>query len=304
MRIVLVLTILVLLPFPLFGQELDCEVTINTQTLTSDAIDNLSDFQAQVKQYLNNTRWTKDDFGNDRIKCSFSIFFQGSPGEGRYAAQVFVGSQRKIWDLKRKRPLEKGSATLRVFDGNWEFSYTRGVPLTRNDYRFDPLTSLLDFYAYVILGFDYDSYESLSGTPPFQRALNIFNLSQSAGTPKGWESTGSGSYSRTRLIDELMNAKFKDFRGAMYTYHSEGLDYMTKDSSAALAKILAAVDMVGKVKEKINQPSVAIKTFFDSKYLELCELFINYPDESVYRKFGLIDPAHQKSYEEYRQKRQ
>ncbi len=288
----------------LIAQELDCEVTINTQLLTSDALDNLSDFQAQIKTYLGNTHWTKEDFGSDRIKCTFSIFFQGSPGEGRYSAQVFIGSQRKIWDARRKRPLEKSSVLLRIFDEKWEFSYTRGLPLIRNEYRFDPLTSFLDFYAYLVLGFDYDSYESAAGTPYLQKALNVFNLSRSAGAPKGWEFPGSGSYSRTRLIDELMNARFDDFRAAMYVYHGEGLDYMTKDSSAAVAKILRAVDMIGNVKEKINRQSVAIKTFFDSKYLELCQLFLNYPDENVYRKFSLIDPTHQKYYEEYRQKRE
>lgn len=296
-------TLLLLSYVPLIAQELDCEVTINTQQLTSEALDNLSDFVTQVKQYLNNTRWTKDDFGNDRIKCTLNIFFRGSPSTGRYTAQIFIGSQRKIWNLKTKKPSEKSSAVLRIFDDSWEFSYTRGMPLAHNEYRFDALTSFLDFYAYLILGFDYDSYESLAGTPHFQKALDILNLSRSAGTPKGWEFPGSGTYSRTRLIDELMNQKFSDFREALYAYHSEGLDQLTRDSSVAYAKILEAVDSIGKLKKRINQRSVAIKTFFDSKYLELCELFLQCPDEGVYKKFSLIDPTHQKSYEEYREKR-
>ena len=62
--------------------------------------------------------------------------------------------------------------------------------------------------------------------------------------------------------------------------------------------------MIGNVKKKINQQSVLLKTFFDSKYLELCELFLGYPDKDVYKRLSLIDPTHQKSYEEYQQKRE
>lgn len=303
MKKILVASFLLISQSLLIAQELDCDVTINTQQLTSDALENLSDFAAQVKQYMNNTRWTKEDFGNDRITCTMNIFIKGSPGTGRYVAQVFIGSRRKIWDLKTNKPTEKNSATLRILDENWEFSYTRGVPLTRNEYKFDALTSFLDFYAYVILGFDYDSYESMAGTPHFQKALDIFNLSRSSGRFKGWEFPGSGTYSRTRFINEIMNADFNAFRVALYEYHSEGLDRITKDQSTALTKMFEAVNAIGNVKKRINQPSVIIKMFFDTKYLELCDIFQTYHDEKVYEKLSAIDPSHQKSYEEWREKR-
>jgi len=291
-----------LAPIPLLSQQLDCDVTINTQQLTSDAVDNLSDFVFQVKQYLNNTQWTKDDLGDNRIRCAFNIFIKGSPSAGRYSAQVFVGSQRRIWDLKTNRPTEKNSAMIRIFDDTWEFNYTRGVPLVRDEFRFDPLTSFLDFYAFLILGYDYDSYDAFSGTQNFQKAMNIFNLTRSAGSPKGWEFPGSGTYNRTRLIDELMSEKFKDVRQAVYDYHAEGLDRLSTDRDAALKNILLAVESIGKVKKRVNEQSVSIKTYFDTKYLELCELFQGYSDPAVYARLAVVDPSHQKSYEEYRQK--
>lgn len=286
------------------SQEFDFDVTIDTRNLQSEALDNLSDFVQQVKQYLNSNRWTKDDFAPvDRISATMSIFFRGSPATGKYSAQVFIGSQRKIWDLKSNKPTQKTSAVLRIMDDNWEFSYTRGIPLTRNEFRFDALASFLDFYAYILLGFDYDSYDPSGGTQFYQKAMDIFNLSRSGGSPKGWEFPGSGTYSRTRLIDELMNERFKDFREAIYVYHAEGLDRLTTDPASALAKVYSAVQSIGKLKKKINQPSVAIRTFFDTKYLELCELFLNHPDEKIYQKLSAIDPSHQKSYQEYEEKR-
>jgi len=303
-RTPLVFIVALALGQPAAAQEFDFDVTIDTRNLQSEALDNLSDFVQQVKQYLNTNRWTKDDFSPvDRISATMTIFFRGSPSSGRYAAQVFIGSQRRIWDLTSNKPTQKTSALLRIFDDNWEFSYTRGVPLTRNEFRFDPLTSFLDFYAYIILGFDYDSYEVSGGTPFYQKAMDIFNLARSGGSPKGWEFPGSGTYSRARLIDELMNERFKVFRDAIYVYHAEGLDRLSTDQASALAKVYAAVESIGKLRKKINQPTVVIKTFFDTKYLELCELFLNHPDDAIYQKLSSIDPSHQKSYEEYQEKR-
>ncbi len=286
----------------LFSQELDCEVTVNTQQLTSEALDNLTDFAPQIKQYINGTRWTGDDFGGDRIKCTFNIYVLGSPSEGKYVAQVFIGSQRKIWNLKTKQPIERSTATIRIFDDKWEFSYSRGVQFSRNDYRFDPLTSFINFYVYLILGFDYDSYEQSSGNTHFQKALDIFNMARST-TSKGWEFPGSKTYSRTQFIDEIMSPRFSEFREAYYNYHSEGLDRLAKNRSKGLTNIITAVDKIGSLKKKINRPSMLLKTFFDTKYLELCDLFLEYADASVYTTFGVIDPSHQKSYQEYKQKR-
>lgn len=295
--------LLLLLSTPAVSQELQWEVTVNTQQLPSDALDNLTDFVQQVTHYLNTARWTRDDFGTERISCTMNIFFRSSPTTGRYSAQVFVGSQRRIWDARTDRPTPNNSAMLRIFDENWEFSYTRGVPLARNEFRFDPLTSFLDFYSYVILGFDYDSYELLSGTPYYQKALDIFNLSRSFGSPKGWEFPGSGTYSRARFIDELSNERFKKLREALYVYHAEGLDRLAADRLSALSKVFSAVESIGKIRTRINQPSVAIKTFFDTKYLELCELFLDHPDNTIYQKLSAIDPTHQNAYEECHRKR-
>jgi hypothetical protein len=285
------------------AQELDCEVSIDARQLSSDELENISDLGQQIKQYINSTRWTSEDFGGDRIKCAMNIFVQGATGEKQYLAQVFIGSQRRIWDLKTKKPIEKSSAIVRIFDDKWEFSYTRGIPLIRNDYRFDPLSSFLDFYSYIIIGLDYDSYGRTAGTRYLQKALDVFNLSRTAGTSKGWEFPGQGTFSRTRFIDDLMNSKFGDFREAFFRYHADGLDRLSTKPDTALARIVRAVMMIGNLKTKVNQQSVLIKTFFDTKYLELCELFLDFKDPDIYRKFSLIDPSHQKSYEEYQQKR-
>ena len=48
---------------------------------------------------------------------------------------------------------------LRIKDDSWQFTYTRGQSMYHDNFKFNSLTSLLDYYAYMIIGFDDDSWE-------------------------------------------------------------------------------------------------------------------------------------------------
>src|SRR5258706_3693372 len=125
------------------AQEIECTVTTNVEALTGDARENLNDFIPQVQQYINSYRWTNVDLGGDKIKCSIDIQFKGAPREGHYSVQVFIGSERPIFQ-------SGGSSTalVRLKDDSWEFDYLRSTPFNHNDDRFDPLMSFIDFYIY------------------------------------------------------------------------------------------------------------------------------------------------------------
>ncbi|MBI5022287.1 MAG: DUF4835 family protein [Ignavibacteriales bacterium] len=281
------------------AQEIDCDVTIDLEPLTtSEAKDNLNDFVQQLKNYINGHRWTQEDRGDQRIKCAINISFQGSEGEHGYKAQVFIGSQRPIYRA------DKSTAVVRIMDDKWNFEYIRNQTLTHMETRFDPLLSFIDFYIYLILGYDADTYQTGGGTPYFQKAYEISNIARgSASDAKGWESSTQGLYSRSQIIDELLNPKFQDFRKAVHIYHFRGLDSLYTEKKLPLRRIFLALDKIGKLREKINQPTIIIRTFFDTKYLEISETFQRSKEPSIYSRIAKIDPEHQKSYDEYDGKR-
>lgn len=276
-------------------QEINCDVKLNTENLTAEALENIFDFEQRLEDYINNYRWTKDDFGNQRIKCSFDIFFKGSPSENRYTAQVFIGSQRQIYKS------DKSTGTVRILDDKWEFTFVRNQPLHHNNPQYDPVTSFIDFYIYIILGFDYDSFKPTDGTDFFQKAVDIASKARSGGgASAGWDLKSSGTYNRIQFIEEIINPKNKIVREAFYGYHYKGLDLLTRNKSKALENILKAVESIGNFQKKINERMILIKTFFDTKYLELCELYLDSKDPEIYTKLGTYDPAHLKNYEEYK----
>ncbi len=286
--------LLVFTATPLFAQEIECTVQVNYEAVPTSNKDLLRDFASDVRDYLNNYKWGQDNLG-EKIKCTMNIFVQSVTGDNKYLAQVFVGSQRKIFGS------EKSTAVLRLFDETWEFTYLKSRPISHNIYSYNSLSSVLDFYTYIIIGYDYDTYEMLSGTPYFQKAADIANLGRSSGD-KGWPQT-TNSYSRCQFIDELLNPKFEPVRRASYIYNFTGIDSLTANPTQSYANILKALQEVAKAKRDVDPRNFVIRTFFDTKYLELADVFQGYPDPSVYITLGNIDQTHQKTYEEYRAKR-
>ena len=279
----------------LIAQQIEASVTVNYESVQTSNKDLLQDFKPDIEAYLNNYKWNDQGDMNERIKCNFDIFIKGVVGENRYSAQMFIGSKRKLYKS------EKTSAVLRIFDEAWEFTYVRNRAINHNSYTFSDLASVLDFYVYVIIAYDYDTYEKLSGTTYLQRAADVASLGRSSGQ-SGWLPSKSG-YSRIQFIDELNDNKFAPVRSASYIYHFAGLDSLAVNQVRGWSNMLKALDIIAKTKASVDPRNVVIRSFFDTKYLEISDTFLSYPNQDIYIKFSNIDPSHQKTYDEYLKKR-
>jgi len=280
----------------LTAQELQCDVTIDVDKLPSSARDNLRDFEASVEQYMNTYIWTDEDMGGEKIPCAIQIQFISSTSDYRFSAQAFVGSRRPVYvgnDVS-----ERETIILRLLDERWEFEYTPNRPLYHDEFQFDPIADFLDYYAYLIIGFDFETYTEFSGMPLFQKALNICNQASSSGFSKGWGQQ-SGVFSRFGFVDELMDLKNQSFRTAFFQYHFDGIDLLATEPVKGLNAMLEAIQTIAQIREKQNPRSILVKTFFDTKYMEIAELFLRYPDRSVYSKLATADPSHTLTYQEY-----
>jgi len=276
---------------PVSAQEVDCTVQVNIDAVPTTNKDLLNTFATDVKEYVSHMNWGGGDAA-EKVKCTLNIFVQTVIGENRYSAQVFIGSQRPRFNSNQS------TAVVRLFDELWEFTYLRERPINHNPYTFNDLASFLDFYMYVIMGYDYDTYDRLSGTPLFQKAADIARMGQSS-SQKGWQIT-TASFSRSQLIDEILNAKFEPVRRASWTYHFTGLDSLSTSPARAYQNMIGALESIDKVRKGADPRNLIIKTFFEAKSLELAEVFKQYPDPSIYIRLSKIDPTHQKTYEEYR----
>ncbi len=275
------------------AQELDATVIVNVEQLQTAARERLDNFKNQISDYLNNTKFTRQAWEGEKIKCTFNIFFVAAGDGVTYSTQLVVSSQRAI------EGSQLNSLMFTIMDNVWQFKYEKGQAMYFNHADFDPLTSLLDFYAYIIIGFDMDSYYLLGGTDYFQRALDIAAKGGGGQFSNEWQ-LKSTAYNRRALVDNLLNAKYQLFRQDFFDYHYNGLDlfYSKEDRNTAYKNIAKLIYNLDKMKDQIDRRSVLMKVFFDAKAGEFVEYLKSYPDKSIFQILKKIDVSHTSKYDE------
>jgi hypothetical protein len=287
----IVLSLIVLFSYQVGAQELNVNLTIDHQNLDPQYRDELdADFKDKIVSYMSR-RWTQEDFGNDRIPVEVTVFFQNASPTYQYSAQLFIGSSRPIFNQ------DKYTVVTRLMDDNWSFILPPGRPLTYDEYTFDPLTTLLDFYAYLIIGLDFDTFEPLAGTPYLERAAELARLGQRSGG-SGWDQV-TGRYSRLGYIEDLLSSRNRPFREAVFHYHYNGLDLLSIDQTRGLESIVEAIDILGEIK-RTDPQNVPARIFFETKNREMADVLLDFNDRSIYDRLSMIDPANRSVYEEYR----
>jgi hypothetical protein len=297
--VVLYFIFLCTVPCSLLSQELTCTVTVNMESIQSAQRGYLRTFAQDIERYINNTRFTNEDLDGEKIQCSLDIFFTSASSDNRYQVQVAVSSQRPIYIGNDKS--DRTTLVLRILDNNWSFAYTPNQRMNHDEMMFDPLTGFLDFYAYLIIGYDLETYVPMSGSACFQKALNTVQLASNSSAAKDWQQS-SASYTKYGITDELSNVKYNAYRTAFNNYHFDGIDLLATEKQKGLENMLAAIASINDIRLRQNSASVVVKQFFDAKYREIAEAFQSYPDRSVYETLSTYDQEHRSTYQEWRTK--
>jgi len=273
-----------------YSQELNCRVEVNYENLPVNNRELLTDFASVIESYMNTTRFTNDNWDGQKIDCSMSIFFLGAATDIDYTAQIVVVSQRPIYKSTNN------SQMVTINDAQWAFQYQKGQALYANQTTFEALSSFLDFYANIIIGFDWDTWEEFGGTKYFQRAQDIVNLGAASSNAQGWQSSSS-TYSRWGLVNEIFAEKYSKFRSAIFDYHY-GIDIYSQNKILGQQKIVSLINTLYDMwQSEGGLTSVYVKTFFDAKYGEIIEYMKDYQDLTIFDKLKKIDPPHASRYE-------
>lgn len=274
-----------------YSQELNCNVTVNFQNVPVKNRELLVDFKNVVENYMNTTRFTDLNWDGDKIDCSLNIFFTSAGSDVSYGAQIVVVSQRPVYQSTRN------SALLTLNDGAWSFNYEVGQSMYANLDAFDPLTSLLDFYALIIIGFDMDTWEEFGGTPFFKKAFDIVNLASTSNNKNGWLPSNN-IYSRWGLVSDALNEKYAGFRSAIFDYHY-GIDIFSQNKEVGQKKMVELIDVLYDLYERTGiLKSVLVQTFFNAKFGEITDHLKDYPDKMVFSELKKIDPSHAGRYDQ------
>ncbi len=248
------------------AQELNFKVTINADQIQTSDRTVFSDMERAFSNFLNTRKWTTDNFKNyEKINCTLFLNITKMPAIGNFTANAQITVARPVFNTNYETVL------FNFADREWEFEYIESQPLEYNDNTYiSNLTSMLAFYAYIVLGMDYDSFGELGGTPYFQKALTVVNNAQPANRP-GWQSLGSVR-NRNALIENLINNQMVELRKNTYRYHRLALDTFEGTPDQSRQVVLDVLQNVKKV-WTIFPTSILVISFFDTKATELVNLF-------------------------------
>ena len=292
-KISILLVLIFLLSVSSFAQELRCNVTVSSQRIQGANQNLFRTMQSDLYEFMNNRKWTEHVYSYDeKIRCNILI---------RLDEQISVDEFRGSIQVQLTRPTFNSSyetTILNIKDNDFHCKYVEFQPLEYNETsNRDNLTNILAYYAYVILGFDYDTFSPEGGTPYFEKAQAIVNNSQNA-REKGWKAFES-ERNRYWLLENILNKSYSDYRNCMYTYHRDGLDLMSERAEEGRANIANSLRDIQKVFRR--RPSVYIlQMFFDSKSDELVNIFSkSFPDERnrVMAILNEVDPSNGSKYE-------
>lgn len=249
-----------------FGQELNCKVTINADQVQTSDRGIFKDMERAIANFMNTRKWTNDSYKNhERINCAIFLNISKMPSIGSFVANAQITVARPVYNSNYETVL------LNFADRDWDFEYIESLPLEYNDNAYiSNLTSMLAYYAYIILGMDYDTFSERGGDPFFQSALTVVNNAQSANRP-GWQTIGS-TRNRYNLVENLNNPQMAEMRRGMYRYHRLALDTFDKSPDESRQTILNVLKAVRNVWQ-IYPSSIFVIAFLDAKNIELANVF-------------------------------
>jgi len=294
-----ILLIAILFPFIVIqanSQELNCRVQVNSSQVQGVSKKVFQDMQKDIFEFMNNTKWTKYKFNTEeRIECTIFITVNEAISIDEFKASIQVQSVRPVYNSNYKTML------FNFKDNDFQFQYSQFQPLQFNENTANPnLVAVLAYYAYIILGYDFDSFSPLGGTEFFKKAEKIVNNMQGA-REKGWKAFES-TKNRYWLVHNLLDKKFTPLREFMYKYHRLGIDLMADKPEEGRRVIAENLTMVRKV-YRFQPGNMLVKLFHDAKSQELISIFKEAMPDEKSRVINILketDPSNASNYEKIR----
>lgn len=282
-----------------FAQELNCTVSIvpsNKVEVNSTEQEILRQLEEIIREFMNNTKWTKDNFKlEERINCQIQFQLENIPSPGVYEGKIQIQSSRPSFNSSYN------TTVMNFRDEKVSIPYSRGVMLNYSSNQFkDNLTSMLAFYAYYIIGMDYDTFGLKGGTQYLTEAQNIVLNASSSGYP-GWNADQSGNKNnRYWIIDNALHQLFEPLRECMYEYHRLGIDKLYEDKTTARTNIYEALNKLTKV-VATRPGSINLTTFIQAKTNELKMIYSDATPtdkQKIVQLLKRLDPVNSPKYDE------
>lgn len=248
------------------AQELNCSVEVNSEQIQGSNKEVFTTLKQAIADYMNTNKWTDAQFyANEKIECRLYFTIKSYDDSNVMSGDLQIQSSRPVYN---------SSYTTTVFnfkDTNIEFTYALNEPLVFSENSMESnLTAILNFYAYMILALDFDTFSQRGGDLYYEKASAIVRLAQSSGE-SGWKAF-EDSKNRSAVLSAYYDKSTSLIRDVLYQYHRKGLDEMVLGANKGRAVITSTLETLKKVYD-VAPMSVCLSIFKDSKLDELVNVY-------------------------------
>lgn len=266
------------------AQELNCKVEINSDQIQNSSKEVFNTLQQAIGDYMNTNKWTDAQFGaNEKIECRMYFTIKS------YTDNVMSGDLQ----VQSSRPVYNSSYTTTVInfkDTKIDFTYQENEPLIFSEMTMESnLTAILNFYAYIIIAMDFDTFSLNGGTPYYEKAANVVRLAQSSGE-SGWKAF-EDTKNRSAVLSAYTEGTTSGIREILYNYHRKGLDEMALSVDKGRAMITTMMETLKKVFDAAPM-SVCLSMFKDAKMDELVNIYSKAGTTEKDKVYDLLYPIY------------
>jgi hypothetical protein len=288
------LFILLALPgFYASAQDLNARVSVVSPKIQVTNKRVFQTLETAMKDFLNGRKWSADPIlPQERIDCNFVLNITNWDGGSTFSGELQVQSSRPVYGSSYS------STLININDRDVDFTYNEGQTVDYTDQSFQGnLSSVMAFYAYIIVGMDYDTFSRYGGSPYFAAAQTVVNNAQT-GSYKGWKAF-DGNINRYWLSENLNNKIYEPLRGFMYDYHRSGLDIMADNASKGRKLITSLLPTLQQV-DRQRVGSMFPLIFYTAKSDEFVSLYSKADPQERIQAMNLLmqtDPSNGNKYQ-------
>ena len=270
-KIFLLMTMAMLCAFATFADEeateLFCEVEVNADKVSNANKDVFVELKEKVTDYMNTTKWTNAVFGvNEKINCK--LIFTISSWDNN------TGLMKGDLQIQSTRPVYNSSYTTTLInfrDSKVDFTFETGQQLDFSTMEMkDNLTAILNFWAFMIIAIDFDSFELNGGDPYYEEAANVVRLAQVT-AETGWKAFEDNT-NRNAVLSAFTDKQTSPIRQMLYDYHRMGLDQMVVTVDKGRSAITHTLENLAKIYD-VAPMSVCLTMFKDAKLDEIINIY-------------------------------
>lgn len=272
------------------AQEIQAKVTVNTPKLNRTDPALFRDLERDLNNFFNTQVFSNVEYETEeRIKTTIILTIRDEIGGQTFTADLIVQAVRPVFNSSYETML------INYVDQDVRFEYAPGTILQFAESAYiNNLSSIMSYWALVIIGLDYDSYKPLGGTEFYTKAQNLLNAvpNNVAEAVGGWRSIESDR-NRYWLVENLLNPKMEDYRLGMYRYHRNGLDIMHQNTAAGQQAVLNSIRIV-KDAAKDYPNNMLVQMFSIAKSKEIINIMARAnrtAQRETYELMSTIDPA-------------